>query len=490
MPMLPKWWISCGMAVAALAFAGCGGGGGGSSPGGGGGGGSGPTMLRVFVTDAPFPFQFVESATVTINEVRVHQGGGAAWTPVFTGSNTIDLVPLTTGVAELLVEAEVPPGTYDMVRLLVDAGTVTLTDAAVVQGDSHTFTTENGGMKFPSGAQTGIKVNIENDIVVTTGLSSDLTLDFDLSKNFVFNGPVTHQPGVRRVIFTPHVKATNTSTMGSITLDVFSDAFTPLDTTDDTPIEGATVSAFTAGADMTTDAPVGTTFSAADGSATLHLVPGTYDLLVEAAGHTSQTILGVTVTLANLTDLGRITLAATGTITGTVMSDGGTPDPATTSDDFVIEGASVEVHHAGDAAVLTTVLTDASGNFQVSDLAPGNYDLVISADGFTTHTFTGVAATLLGSGDTYRLSPLTATVHGTLTDATATPVDGATVVATNVISGVVAGTTTTASGGTWTLTVPTGSYTFTFTKAADTKTLPLTVVGASPPSDILLNASF
>src|SRR5262245_31467358 len=143
MPMLPKWWISCGMAVAALAFAGCGGGGGGSSPGGGGGGG--PTTLRVFVTDAPFPFQYVDSATVTINEVRVHEVGGDAWSTVFTGSKTIDLVPLSNGVAMLLVEAAVPPGTYDMVRLLVDAGTVTLTDDAFVQGDSHTFTTENGG---------------------------------------------------------------------------------------------------------------------------------------------------------------------------------------------------------------------------------------------------------------------------------------------------------------------------------------------------------
>src|SRR5262245_53107264 len=95
-------------AALTLSLAACGGGGGsgGGDLGGGGGGPMGQT-LRVFVTDGPFPFDYVEHATVVINEVRVHEKNGDAWTTVFTGAKEIDLVPLTNGVEMLLVEAAI-----------------------------------------------------------------------------------------------------------------------------------------------------------------------------------------------------------------------------------------------------------------------------------------------------------------------------------------------------------------------------------------------
>jgi hypothetical protein len=455
--------------------------------GGGGGGGPAATTLRIDVTDAPFPFSYVEAATVTIDEVRVHERNSDAWTTVFTGSKTIDLVPLPNGVSMPLVDAALPAGTYDMVRLIVDAGSVTLSEDAVVQGSSRVFDTANGGLFFPSEAQTGIKVGIENDIVVTTGLSSDLTLDFDLSRSFVFNGPVAHAPGVRRVIFTPSVRATNTSTAGSIGLTVISDSLTPADMSDDVPISGATVRVFAAGADMTTDAPVETASTDASGMAMISLPPGTYDLLVEATGHESETILGVSVTLANLTNLGDVTLAATGTISGVVMSDGGTP--ADTSDDVVIGGVTVDVHLADDSAVLTSTTTDSNGAFQVGGLAAGMYDLTFQAPGFNDLSVPGVAATLTGTGQTFLMSPFTAIVSGTLTDSTSATVSGATVTAMNS-GGVLVGTTTTADNGTYSLILPTGSYTISFTDGTTTVAKSITIVGASPPSTVTLDAQF
>jgi hypothetical protein len=117
-PRLRSW--SAVGAAASLVLAACGGGsgGGGGDLGGGGGGGGGGTAgntLRVYVTDAPFPFDYVESATVVIREVRVHQAGegddDSGWTTVFTGSEEIDLVPLTGGVEQLLVESSPAPTT-------------------------------------------------------------------------------------------------------------------------------------------------------------------------------------------------------------------------------------------------------------------------------------------------------------------------------------------------------------------------------------------
>ena len=82
-----------------------------------GGGGPGGTLtltaqLRIWVTDAPFPFASVESASVVIREVQVRDRDADRWVVVFSGQAEIDLVPLTGGVGMLLVEASPPAGTW------------------------------------------------------------------------------------------------------------------------------------------------------------------------------------------------------------------------------------------------------------------------------------------------------------------------------------------------------------------------------------------
>lgn len=478
--------FTAGVLGALTLLTGCGGGGGSGGGLGGGGGGVGATggRLRVHITDAPFPFDYVESATVVINEVQVHEKNSDAWTTVFTGAATIDLVPLQNGLTQLLVDAEIEPGTYDQVRLLVDAGEVVLTEEAVVE-DDHVFNTEGGDLKFPSGAQTGIKLHIENDIVVTTELSGDLILDFDLSRNFVFNGPVTHAPGVKRVIFTPSVRATNASVAGSLQVTALSDNLTPGEVSDDTPLAGATVSVFDATADPLVDAPIATGATDADGIALIAgLPPGEYQAVVEAAGHESATVGGITIVIANLTSV-EVTLAATGQITGNVMSDAGTP--ASAADDVPVEGATVEVRAADDPTVIATTSTDSSGTFQVIDLPAGNYDVTVTATGFVTQTVEDVPATLTG-GPSILLVALTSNVTGTLTDTgTGTGIAAASVVVTNA-SGQVAATTT-ADDGTYSLVLGTGSYTVTFTSGAATVGMPLVIVGEDPPNNVTLDAS-
>ena len=474
-------WSAVGVASLVTLLGGCGGGSGGGSGGGGGGGGLQGNTLRVFVTDAPFPFDYVESATVVIEEIRVHEVESDSWTTVFSGSESIDLVPLAGGVEQLLVEADIEPGTYDQVRLIVEAGEVVLSEDAVVQ-DDHVFNTEDGDLFFPSGAQTGIKVHVDNDIVVTTQLSGDLVLDFDLSKNFKFNGPVTHNPGVKRVIFTPSVRATNASVAGSLTLRALSDQLTPGDPSDDLPLAGATVEVFDETADPSVDEPIATASTGEDGVATVSVPPGTYQVVVSAASHEPATTGGIVVTLANLTDVGDVVLEATGEITGVVMSNAGTADD--TSDDVVVANAQVDVHLAGDAAVLTTVSTDASGAFQVTGLAAGSYDLFVTADGFQQGSLLGVAATVGGTGHTILLTPLTAEVSGTVVDADAAPVPGVEVTIVNG-DGVVVFNTTTGDDGAWATTLPTGEYEITYDDGTP-ETDPLVIVGEDPATPVVV----
>ncbi|MEZ6009278.1 MAG: carboxypeptidase regulatory-like domain-containing protein [Planctomycetota bacterium] len=480
------------LAVAAAVLPACGSGS--SSTGASAGGGATVTggKLRISITDAPFPFDFVESASVVIREVQVRERERDAWEVVFNGSRTIDLVPLTNGVAELLVEVPIEPGTYDKVRLIVDAGEVVLKPEAIVK-DDHIFNTADGDLFFPSGAQTGIKVDIENAIVVTTELSGDLMLDFPLDKNFVFNGPVTHAPGVMRVLFTPVVHATNTSTNGTVVVEVLSDNATPDDPTDDVPLENATVRLFD---ELDVQQASGPTDSL--GLAQLSVVPGTYSLTVEAASHEPGEITGLVVFLANVTDAGTITLAANTEITGVVMSDGLlAADP---TDDTNIEGADVSIIVSGDATetIVAQTTTDANGAFLLANLAPGTYDITVSKAGWTAETRTDVMSALPGApgaGETFVLVPMLQTVVGTVTDGVPLPLEGLEVSILDANGTTILGSVMTDVDGMYTLTgVPSGEHTLRVSNGIDLDIdTAITVVGdddADPSTDMTVDVVF
>jgi hypothetical protein len=439
--------------------------------------------LRVWVTDAPFPYGFVESASVVIREVQVRNRDTGGWEVVFSGESEFDLVPLTNGAEMLLVEASPGPGTYDEVRLIVQGGEVVLGPEAVVQDGDPVFSSGNGRLHFPSGAQTGIKVKIENDIVVTTELSADLVLDFDLARNFVFNGPVTHPPGVKRVIFTPTVRAVNASTAGTIGVTVLSDNVTPADASDDTPIDGATVRVLEAGS------VVATASTGADGRALVGVPPGTYDVAIEASGHGSAALTGAVVVLANLTDLGSVVLAAAGEIGGVVMSDGGTTDDD--ADDVVVEGATVELRVAGETGTaLATTTTDASGGWRFEDLAAGIYDIAVSAAGFGPGSLSGIAAEATTPGYAILLEALPQDVTGTVTVPAGVDVTTIAIEVKNA-AGVTVATTAPASDGTYGVTLATGDYEIVFDDGVSPQTVAVELVGADPaPSPKVVDVTF
>jgi hypothetical protein len=459
---------------------------GGTGGGGGPGGGSTSSLaqLRIWVTDAPFPYSFVQSASVVIREVTVHERDRDRWDVAFSGESEIDLVPLTNGVETLLVDVDLAPGTYDEVRMIVDAGEVVLSPEAVTEGGNHVYNTANGRLFFPSGSQTGIKVKVENEIVVNTQLSSDLVLDFDLSRNFVFNGPATHPPGVKRVLFTPVVRAINASVAGSVEVTVLSDNVTPGDTSDDFPIEGATVRVLDADANV-----VATGSSDAQGVAVISVPPGTYDLELEASGHTSKTVTGADVTLANLTNLGSVTLVASGEIGGVVMSDGGTPSDDT--DDVVVPDATLELRATGESgSPLDTTTSDASGLWRFGGLDAGGYDIAVSADGFEDGALTDIAAALETPGYTVLLAALPQDLTGTVTVPDGTDVTTVSVVVRNR-AGVTVATASPASDGTYSAALVTGDYEVEFDDGATTKTLDVTMLGASPkPGAKVLDVTF
>lgn len=466
--------LAIGLALS-LALTACGGGSTGA--------GTEAPNFKLSITDAPFPGDLVESATVVIREVRLRDEAAGGWQVVFDGSAEIDLVPLTGGVVSTLAELDIPAGTYDEIRLIVDAGEVVLSDDAYVRADSHVFDSENGGLHFPSGAQTGVKVKLDAPIVVVTELSTEVTLDFDLSKNFVFNGSPEMAPGVRRVIFTPVVRAVNSTTAGSVGVEFVSDGGTPDDEGDDAPLAGAEVRALDS-----EGAEAASGVSDELGGMVFQLAPGVYTLEVAAANHETTTTEAFEVFLGNRTTLGAVLVAATaGELTGVVMSDG--LDDTDDADDTVVAGASVAVTLEGETTPAATTTTDENGAFRFESLALGSYDVAVTAPGFADGEVAGVAPSLGGTAVGVTLTPYTRSVTGTVTDDATLAVDGATVVVANA-AGVEIGSTTTATDGTYAISLPTGLHEVTFTNPANgaTTTIELSVAGTDPETDQTLDA--
>lgn len=161
--------------------------------------------LLVKVTDAPFPADFVESATVTVDSIEIRQKSGAEDNPYIVISNTpmdFNLLELRNGITASLPEIEIPVGSYDLVRLYIESANI------ILKNDLGEF-----NLKVPSGDQTGIKIFIKPEIQIQGGLTAELLLDFDLSKSFVVQGS---QNAINGFHFKPTLRAVNNSLAGSI----------------------------------------------------------------------------------------------------------------------------------------------------------------------------------------------------------------------------------------------------------------------------------
>ncbi len=241
--------------------------------------GSSTGTLKINLTDAPFPSDLVEEANVTINKIEIRKSDDSEESPFITISEEVmdfNLLDLTNGITESLIDMEIEAGTYDLIRLYV-------TDAGIVLSDGSSHE-----VKVPSGSQTGIKVFVKPDIVVTGGLTSELLLDFDVSQSFILQGNTNTPSGITGFIFKPTIKATNASTAGRI-------VGTVLDS-EENAIEGTQVTVKD-GEEVYT-----TTFTDENGGYTvLGVEAGTYTVIFEKEGYESMTTEDVEVVAANST---------------------------------------------------------------------------------------------------------------------------------------------------------------------------------------------
>jgi len=167
----------------------------------------GYAILKVSITDDPFPVEFIEEASVTITKVEIRQKDNNESYPfltLFEDTIEFNLLELRNGVVAELLELEVPVGDYDLIRLYVDNASISIKE----------FSTYD--LKVPSGSQTGIKIFIDPDLRVAGGLTTELLLDFNLDKSFILKGNSDSPAGIKGFNFTPVIRAVNNSTAGTI----------------------------------------------------------------------------------------------------------------------------------------------------------------------------------------------------------------------------------------------------------------------------------
>jgi hypothetical protein len=235
-----------------------------------GGASSATGTLRVHLGDAPYPFDLIESAEITIDGVSVHYENEDAegFAVLSEQLQTVNLLDLRNGVTAMLVEAEVPAGTIDQLRLHVVDANIELTDGRAFP------------LKVPSGETSGLKAKADPPIVVAGGVTTELLLDVDVSRSFLAIPASPRKVGdIRDFHFKPVVRVANLSRTGSISGHVLSDAGTGSDVSDDVPLADAAVTADLDGTGYTTATNPDGFFRL------LGLPEGTYTVAASAAGH-------------------------------------------------------------------------------------------------------------------------------------------------------------------------------------------------------------
>lgn len=244
--------------------------------------------ISVKLTDAPFPYDFIDEANVTIFKIdarlkNLEESEGnedeSNFEILYEGEQKVNLITLTNGVTMAMGEAEVPIGSYDLVRVYIKEGSVVLQDGT------------NFDLKVPSGSQTGIKVFVAPAIEVVSSLSSDLLLDIDVSRSFIPNGNIESMSGITGFNFKPVIRASNMSIAGTLTGSV-----TTLVDNVVTGIDGVQISVWNGEKHITS-----TSTDESGNYMVLGLDEGTYTITAEAMEYTTEIKEDVAILAGNKT---------------------------------------------------------------------------------------------------------------------------------------------------------------------------------------------
>lgn len=153
--------------------------------------------LQVKLHDAPADY---EEVNIFIERVEINNTtGDDGWQTISEPNESFNILELTNGVFEVIGSAELEEGTYPQIRLVVSRDE----NSVVIDGVEH-------NLFVPSGAETGVKLNVNAEI--SEGIEYTLLLDFDAMRSVVMTGQAEN-PGF---ILKPVIRASNEALTGNI----------------------------------------------------------------------------------------------------------------------------------------------------------------------------------------------------------------------------------------------------------------------------------
>jgi len=175
--------------------------------------------LSLRLTDAPFPTDSAESIDVYIvriearvaaasegeaaADVQAAQSSSAGWITIAEPNAAFNLLDLQGGVSVALGQALVDAGTYRGLRLILD----TEQSGVTLKGGFQLTGTSTPNILFPSAGQTGLKILLDEPIVIEANGQTNVLIDFDAGGSFVLRGNTIMQNGL---LFTPVLNASVT----------------------------------------------------------------------------------------------------------------------------------------------------------------------------------------------------------------------------------------------------------------------------------------
>lgn len=295
---------------------------------------------------------------------------GGGWVTVATPNKVFNLLDLKNCLLEKLGSADLTAGRkVTQIRLV-------LSDTAP---DGHPFPNyvviagEPEAIKVPSGTTSGLKINPQGPVEIEEDGQVHITLKIDLEKSLVFTGS-------GKILLKPVIKAET----GGEAADAFVSG-TVTNATDDSAIAGARVSAQVFDASQPPEDEVRIENAATtdeDGNYRLCVAPGNYNLVAVKTGfETSARRVSVSGEETVDADFALSPSEEFGTVTGIVTSAGIDADaPVTLSFRQIVSLDGEEV------AIETASVGVGNGETYSVSLAPGDYDVVVSAFGVSAFT--------------------------------------------------------------------------------------------------------
>lgn len=185
---------------------------------------------RVFITDAPFPFDTVGSVNLYVTKIEAcscvdSQAGN--WVTLAAPNKSFDLLTLQQGTTAFVGESPIDAGQYNAIRMTIN-----------VDQSSIKYKDGTSAVVHWSASNTGdivLNTLIEKPLAVSA-TGSEIVIDFDVGSSFVYN-----LTGGNDFLLLPHLRAVTsagTGTIAGIVTQAQGGGFVPVENADVTVYGG------------------------------------------------------------------------------------------------------------------------------------------------------------------------------------------------------------------------------------------------------------